>query len=671
MLDTDKKAFQETDVTRLALEQSQQKFRRILASMADVAWTSDCEGRTRYVSPKVETILGYTKDEICASASGNSLRIDLIHPEDFGRVGRSYRSLFENQRAFDEEYRVRRKDGTWIWIHDRATGTYEENGILYADGVFADITQRKKEEAELLWKTAFLEAQTNATIDGIVVVNSGGRRLLQNQRLIELFKIPPEIAADENDKRTLKYVLSLVKDAESFLAKVQWLYRNPSETSRDEIELKNGTFIDRYSAPVIDKEGTYYGRVWTFRDITERKRAERELRLTKASLENASTAVFWVDRPGHIVYANEAACRSLERSREELLALSIPDIDPLFPQDAWDSFWQECGEKHSSTFETQHQTKSGRIFPAEVTASFLEFDGQQYIFAFVRDITERRELESQLRQAHKLEGIGQLAAGIAHEINTPTQFVTDNLTFLNDSWKAVHKLLDQYRGAVRNAAGVDPVVRAQLEENERECDLDFIVAEVPRAIDQSIDGSRRVTKIVRAMKEFSHPDSAEKTLTDLNRAIESTVTVARHEWKYVAEVVTELEQRLPPVMCYPGDINQVVLNLLVNAAHAIQGKAASGEKGQITIRTHAHDEFAEIAVTDTGTGIPEAIRNKVFDPFFTTKEVGKGTGQGLSLAHAVIVKKHSGKIWFETKEGHGTTFFIDLPVRPDPPIQGK
>ena len=262
-----------------------------------------------------------------------------------------------------------------------------------------------------------------------------------------------------------------------------------------------------------------------------------------------------------------------------------------------------------------------------------------------------------------MEGIGQLAAGIAHEINTPTQFVMDNLTFLKDSWKSAFELMQRYRSAVHDTGSqLQPELQAELQKAEQSCDLEFIVEEVPRAIEQSLDGALRVAKIVRAMKEFSHPDSAEKTATDLNKAIESTITVARNEWKYVSDVVKEFDEQLPPVVCYPGDINQVVLNLLVNAAHAIKDKVKDGQKGKITVRTRVAGESVEISVADTGSGIPEDIRNRVFDPFFTTKEVGKGTGQGLALAYTVVVKKHAGKIWFETEIGKGTTFFITLPV---------
>ncbi len=1338
-----------------ALRRSEEKFRGILASFPDVAWTADRDGRTKYISPKAEAIFGYTKQEICAG--GANLWLGRIHAEDFGRVKEAYGALFEKQSPFDQEYRIRRKDGVWIWVHDRATATREENGILYADGILSDITRRKQAEAELQSQTALLEAQANSTIDGMLVVDGCGQRLMQNQKFVDLFKIPSDVLADKDDRRTLEYAVTLIKDPKPFVARIQHLNRHPRETSRDEVELKDGMILDRYSAPVVDKNGIYYGRIWTFRDITdrrrnedvlqqlsmaveqspvsviitdpqgnisyvnrkftectgygpeeavgknprilksgcnsphlyrdlwstitqgrawhgelcnkkkngdiyweaatitpitnpkgaithflsvqeditERRRAEKELRLTKSSLENASDAVFWIDPQAHIVYVNEAACRSLGRSREELLSLSIPDIDPLFPKETWGPFWKECRKRGSMTFETQHQakegrifpvevtanyvefdgqeysfafvrniterrraeealkasekryrllfernlagvlrttlegrvlecnqatarilgydspeevlllpatslyhqlsdrevfltklkseksvtnhemrfrrkdgesawviasfslvdddstvggmiegtlvditerkraeekvregnetvrilldsipeavygidrqgkctfcnpsclellgyeeaadllgknmhalihhtradgtpypveechiyeafrrehgthidnevlwrrdrtsfsaeywshpmqrggkvvgtvvtfvditkrrltqealreserryrllfernmagvfrttlegrvlecnpaaahlfgcdspeelltlpittfyrmasdrealltklnseksvtnhemrfqrkngdpawamlnlslvdddsgagrviegtfvditerkqaeeevyqssqmlqsildaipqrvfwkdrnstylgcnrafatdagleaaaaiigkndfdlawsqtaplyraddklvmergtaklnfeerqsrpdgsmlwlqtnklplrdregkvtgvigtyediterkqaetelrmtqfsvehasnaiewvdsqsrilyvneaacralghsreellsltipdinprfpretwggfwanlrsqgsmtfetqhrTKEGRLFPVEVTANYLEFDGQEYVFAFVLDTTERRALESQLRQAQKLEGIGQLAAGIAHEINTPTQFVTDNLTFLRDSWKAIYKLLELYRHALHNAAGtLLPGVTAALDEAERSCDLEFIVAEVPRAIDQSLDGAGRVAKIVRAMKDFSHPDSADKTATDLNRAIESTITVARNEWKYVAEIATEFDATLPPIVCYAGDINQVVLNLMVNAAHAIKEKVTEGEMGRITIGTRARASLRKSRLPIPAPGFPK------------------------------------------------------------------
>ena len=198
----------------------------------------------------------------------------------------------------------------------------------------------------------------------------------------------------------------------------------------------------------------------------------------------------------------------------------------------------------------------------------------------------------------------------------------------------------------------------------QKADADYLLGEVPSAIDQAREGLERISKIVRAMKEFSHPGGKEKRPVDLNRAINTTITVARNEWKYVADVVTNLDDTLPPVVCYPGEINQVILNLIVNAAHAIAAgrNGEHADKGTITISTVQLPDAAQIAVRDTGTGIPENIRPRVFEPFFTTKPLGKGTGQGLSVAHSVVVKGHQGQIWFESAVGQGTTFFVRLPL---------
>jgi PAS domain S-box-containing protein len=654
----------EIELAKEALRKSDEQYRRILESMPDVAWTSDVQGGTRYVSPKVEALLGFTNRELYAG--GTHLWLNQIHPEDFGRVSQKYIGLFEEKVAFDEEYRIRRKDGTWIWVHDRATRTHEADGVLCADGFMSDITQRKQAEAELRSKTAFLEAQANSTIDGLLVVDRNGRRLMANERLTELWRIPPELMTDLDDRRMLDYVVSLMKDPESFRAKVEYLYRHPTETSRDEIELKNGVILDRYSAPVVDKNGIYYGRIWNFRDMTEQKRNQEALQQLSLAVEQSPSSVVITDPQGNISYVNRKFTECTGYSLHEVLGQNPRVLNAgQCPSELYRNLWSTITQGRMWHGEFCNKKKDGQIYWESATITPMTNPNGEitHFLAVKEDITEKRALESQLRHAQKMEGIGQLAAGIAHEINTPTQFVMDNLTFLRDSWKSAHELLEQYRGAMQGMAGSIPAeIAVRLKDAEQACDLEFIREEAPRAIEQSLDGSRRVAKIVRAMKEFSHPDSAEKTATDLNRAVESTITVARNEWKYVSEVVTEFDDQLPAVVCYPGDINQVVLNLLVNAAHAIKEKVKDGEKGQITVRTRMAGEHVEISVSDTGNGIPEAIRNRVFEPFFTTKDVGKGTGQGLALAYTVVVKKHGGKIWFETEVGKGTTFFITLPL---------
>ncbi len=282
------------------------------------------------------------------------------------------------------------------------------------------------------------------------------------------------------------------------------------------------------------------------------------------------------------------------------------------------------------------------------------------------DVTDRMGLELQLRQAQKLEGIGQLAAGIAHEINTPTQFVGDNIRFLKDSWGPVAEFLN-FCGTVQSECATGPVSREHLQqfcELHQKCDLEYLSEHIPKAIDLCLEGVKRIAKIVKGFKEFSHPGSEEKRAINLNQAIETTISVARHEWKYCAELVTAFDADLPLVPCLVGEFNQVMLNLIVNSAHAISNAAEKSGKGKgtITISTQREGEWARIAVADTGAGIPAEIRSRVFEPFFTTKEVGKGTGQGLALAHAAIVKRHQGQLWFESEPGQGTTFFIRLPA---------
>ena len=244
-----------------------------------------------------------------------------------------------------------------------------------------------------------------------------------------------------------------------------------------------------------------------------------------------------------------------------------------------------------------------------------------------QDVTRRRQLESQLARRQKLEAIGQLAAGIAHEINTPTQYIGDNIRFLQDAFGDLKALLAHYEALLQatRAGTLPPSLLRQIETTAAHLDIGFLVEEIPQAIQQSLEGIERVTKIVHAMKDFSHPGTGHKLPIDLNRAIESTITVARNEWKHIAEVALDLEPSLPPVPCLPDEINQVVLNLIVNAAHAIAEvvEAHGSGKGYITVRTRQEKDWIVLSITDTGSGIPAAIRDRIFDLFFTTKASGQ------------------------------------------------
>lgn len=285
------------------------------------------------------------------------------------------------------------------------------------------------------------------------------------------------------------------------------------------------------------------------------------------------------------------------------------------------------------------------------------------------DITDRKKLEAQLQQSQKMEAIGQLAAGIAHEINTPTQFVGDNTRFFQDAFDDLIQIVNIYKKLIETSkSGSLTDERIQnAEEQIEEFELDYLEEEIPVAIQHSLKGVGRIAKIVQAMKIFAHPGGIEKEPTDINREIEKTITITRNEWKYVAELITDFDESLSMVPCLQAELNQVILNLIVNAAHAIAdaNKEDPTQMGTIRISTRNEGKWAKICVSDTGSGIPEKIRHKIFDLFFTTKEPGKGTGQGLAISHSVIVEKHKGKLTLETREGKGTTFIISLPLTAD------
>ncbi len=281
------------------------------------------------------------------------------------------------------------------------------------------------------------------------------------------------------------------------------------------------------------------------------------------------------------------------------------------------------------------------------------------------ELTDHRTMEANLRQAQKLEAVGQLAAGIAHEINTPLQYVGDNLQYLQSAFTKVLPLAAYWaegeQASTEPASAEPPSLSAK--------DAIELVDEIPAALSDALDGVQHVSRIVRAMKEFSHPGSDEKAPIDINRALETTITVTRNEWKYVSEVCFTPQADLPLVEGLPGELNQVFMNLIVNAAHAIGDANNNGMDGmgKIDISTCRNGDKIVIAIQDSGSGIPKECRERVFEPFFTTKEVGKGTGQGLAIAYSIIVQKHGGRLWFETSEGEGTTFFIELPIdQPEP-----
>lgn len=408
------------------------------------------------------------------------------------------------------------------------------------------------------------------------------------------------------------------------------------------------------------------------REIEERKKIEIALDKSKQHfkhlIEITPFAIILINQKKEVVEINQSALSLLEiKSKDDIVGQTVCK----YTCDNTGGLCPVCrAESAIDREETEVVTSLKNRVPVIKSTRNISMDGNSFVLQTFIDITARkkieennRNLESELHQARKLEAIGTLSAGIAHEINTPVQFVNDYVSFFGKVITRLFKLIDNYKETISKKT---PEYVELFNSFDKEINIDFLRKETPDAIANSKEGLERISSIVKAMRDFSHAGvEGQKVYSDINKAIESTVTITKNEWKYVAEVKTELSPDLPQVLCFLGDIKQVILNIIVNAAHAIKEKIGDeiSEKGLITIETKVEDDdMVLISVSDTGCGIRPEDQPKVFDQFFTTKEVGKGTGQGLSIGYAIVVQKHKGRIDFETVEGKGTTFFIRIPI---------
>ncbi|MDH3767623.1 MAG: ATP-binding protein [Gammaproteobacteria bacterium] len=404
-------------------------------------------------------------------------------------------------------------------------------------------------------------------------------------------------------------------------------------------------------------------------EAVERERVEKEALYLSEILDESSNEIYIFDSETlAFIKVNKGAMKNSGYERTDFDSMTPLDLKPDHDEASFSVLLEplRSGAKEYLVFETNHKRKDDSTYPVMVHLQLFKIANRSNFVASITDMTERRDLEQQLMQAKKMESIGQLAAGIAHEINTPAQFVGDNTRFLKESFEDILALNESYKKLLDSARS-GPVPQEILDQTDsavKAADPEYLVEEIPPAIDQSLDGISRISHIVRAMKEFSHPGGKEREPVDLNKAISNTIIVASNEWRYVAEIETDLDESLPSVPCTPQSITQVVLNLIVNASHAIVDALGDSptDKGLIQISTKRIDGYVEIRITDSGCGIPEEIRDRVFDPFFTTKEVGKGTGQGLAMAFSTIVEQHNGTLRLESTVGQGTTFIIGLPL---------
>jgi PAS domain S-box-containing protein len=413
------------------------------------------------------------------------------------------------------------------------------------------------------------------------------------------------------------------------------------------------------------------------RQIKKSKKAKRTVKEAHYEIEHLisslPTILIGLTRENEIIYWNAVAEKVLETPAADVMGSTLNQCGLEWD---WDKISDGIAQSRAEGCNVRVDNIHYRNADGEeryLGLTITPFNGGHNsilgLTIIGADITERVKFQAQLHQSQKMEAIGQLAAGIAHEINTPTQFVGDNTRFLQDTFDDLIEICSLYKELIKTAKSrsLSEELIQNFEKRLDELDMAYLEEEVPLSIQQTLKGVDRIANIVQAMKIFAHPGGIEKEPIDINKEIKKTITITRNEWKYVARLVTEFDSTLPLVPCYRAEFNQVILNLIINAAHAIADSNGqhSSEKGTITISSGCDENWAEIRISDTGHGIPEEIRHRIFDLFFTTKETGRGTGQGLAIAHSVIVDKHKGVLNLETEEGQGTTFVIRLPVDRD------
>ncbi|HEU4628103.1 MAG TPA: PAS domain S-box protein [Gemmatimonadaceae bacterium] len=624
------------------------------------------DGRWLEVNGALCAILGYDAWEL------QRLRIqDLTHPADLTPSLAAIEALLAGRTdSCQLEKRYLRSDGSVVWTLLSASVVRRADGTAsYLITQIQDITERRRAE-QALRRQALVVGVLH---DAVVVIDYVGRITEWNPAATHVFGHSRSAVLG----RSVAFLLADGREAARTIAReLRRAGRWGGELAFRGADGQTG-LCEVTVAALGEGDARQQAYVVVARDVTQRRAAEQALRASeeraRALIEHARDIVAVLAADGTLLYQSPAVERVLGYRPGEMVGWSVDDLvhpdDIPVVQAGLDEILRDPGRVVTMEYRCQGRDGGWRNLEGRAW-NLVAHEAVGGIVMHTRDVTEARRLEAQLRQAQKLEAIGQLAAGIAHEINTPTQYVGDNVRFLDSAFADVLALVRRYEAARDQLAGHPALatLAAELAAAEREADLAYLTSEIPSALAQSREGLERIAEIVRSVKAFSHPGGNTMTPVELNREVENTVAVSRNEWKYDAEVVLYLAPDLPAVCCLAGEVSQVLLNLIVNAAHAIadRRRAAGAEgaevKGTITIATRLVDDHAEIRIADTGTGIPAHVRERIFDPFFTTKEVGRGTGQGLAIARAVIVEKHHGSLTFETEVGVGTTFVIRLPL---------
>jgi PAS domain S-box-containing protein len=641
---------------------------------------TDVERRITWVNEGFTRISGYEMSEVIGKTPGSFLQCEETDPEIVSEI----RQALREQKGYCGELLNRRKDGKHYWVYLDIQPLHDVDGELIGYlAIKNDVTKAHEDAEELKQARKRIEYALDGGLMSLWEWNVAEGRAYYDSRCLAITGHVPgkegdpiEVWFSRIHEEDLQYVESEIDHCvtgESDVFQIEWRCQRPD--GEFNWLMARGQVVER------DELGQATVIAGTTMEINERKRVEMAL------IENTkrSQAMFHSSQDAILFFSGrellECNPRALELfgfdSVEEMRSVDVLSLSPEFQPDGTRSdvegekIMQGVRREGKRHFEWTYLTRDGRQIECDISAVSFELSGRIYEQSVIRDISSKKEIQRQLSQAQKLESIGQLAAGVAHEINTPMQCVFGNVEYLNTAFDKAFELINTYR-ELREDENPSELAKEVLPRAESSCRFDALQRNITESIQEAQDASNRVIDIVRAMKAMSHPGTSEKSTMDLNQLIRDATTVARNHWKYVSELELDLDDSIDALPMYPAQMSQVILNLVVNSADAIEESihADSKELGRIRVATRQVGDDVEITVSDTGVGMSEGIQCRVFDPFFTTKEVGKGTGQGLAIAYDIVVKQHGGTIKVDSKLGKGTQFTIVLPSKTDSRASG-